>query len=131
MAPPTASTPMISRANAPLSRVTQLELLRRFFFSRGAIRSPLASPCPRAICLNEAGKTRTQVRSAAEEITAATVPSSGHLAEDQRGVGAAEAEGIGERHVDLLFERHLRHEVDRRRDRGIVQVERGRRDVVA
>ena len=51
-------------------------------------------------------------------------------AEDQRGVGAAEAEAVGQRDVDLRLGL-VRHQVDRRLDRGIVEVDRRRRDLVA
>ena len=57
---------------------------------------------------------------------------SGVAAEDQRGVGAAEAEGIGQRDVDLLLPcAAVRHQVDRRLHRRVVEVDGRRRDVVA
>src|SRR6188768_2592712 len=47
-----------------------------------------------------------------------------HAPEHQRGVGAAEAERIGERHVDPLLDRLPRREVERGLDRGLVEVDR-------
>src|SRR5215831_14832576 len=51
-------------------------------------------------------------------------------AEDQRGVGAPESEGVGKNHIDLALLGVVRHETDRRLHRGIVEIDRRRRDAV-
>src|SRR5690606_38957794 len=43
-------------------------------------------------------------------------------AEDQRGIGAAESEGIGQRHIDPALARLVRNEVDLRLNRRIVEI---------
>ena len=44
-------------------------------------------------------------------------------AEDERGVRAAEAEGIGQRRLNRPLARCMRHEIDRRLDRRVVEIE--------
>ena len=61
----------------------------------------------------------------------ATRASGGDAAQDQRGIGAAEAERIGQHRIDRALLRLVRHEIDRGLDRGVVEIERRRRDVVA
>src|SRR6476469_7438568 len=51
--------------------------------------------------------------------------------QDQRGIGAAESEGVGQDSVDRPPVSLVRHEVDGRRHRGIVEIEGGRRKVVS
>src|SRR3989304_3348871 len=52
-------------------------------------------------------------------------------AEDQRGVGAAEAERVRQRDIDIALARLVRHQVDRGFDRRVVEVDGGRGDPVA
>src|SRR5215470_19597867 len=49
----------------------------------------------------------------------------------QRSVGAAEAERVGEHGVDWSLLRLVRHEIDGGLNRGVVEVERRRGDVIA
>ena len=56
---------------------------------------------------------------------------SAYLPEDDRRVGAAEAEGVRQRHVDLARFGLVRGEAQLRRDLGIVEVDRRRRHLVA
>src|SRR5829696_4560253 len=58
-------------------------------------------------------------------------PRSRRAPEDERGVGAAEAEGVRQHDVDVALLRRVRHEVDRGLDRRVVEVDRRRRDPVA
>ena len=51
--------------------------------------------------------------------------------ENQRRIGAAKAERIRQDHIDIPLFRLMRHKVDRRFHRWIVQIERRRRDAVA
>src|SRR6056297_2931049 len=53
------------------------------------------------------------------------------LAEHQRGVGAAEAEGVRQRDPDVPLHRLQRREVDLALDRGVLEVQRRRRHLVA
>ena len=43
------------------------------------------------------------------------------LSEQQRRIGAAEAEGIGERQIDLALARLMRHQIDGRLDRSTAE----------
>src|SRR5689334_8148852 len=58
-------------------------------------------------------------------------PSALRGAKNQRRIGAAEAEGVRQRHAYLAPARLVRHEIDRRFDRGIVEVDGGRCDLIA
>ena len=55
----------------------------------------------------------------------------GVAAENQRGIGAAKAEGIRQRDIDVALARLVRHQVDRRFDRRIVEIDGRRGDAVA
>src|SRR3569623_63794 len=61
MTPPTTTIAMMRMHNRPLRITTALERFR-FFLSPDAMASPLDGSLSNAICLNEAGKTRTQVQ---------------------------------------------------------------------
>src|SRR5215203_4224366 len=58
-------------------------------------------------------------------------PRSRRAPEYERGVGAAEPEGVRQHDVDVALLRRVRHEVDRGLDRRVVEVDRRRRDPVA
>src|SRR5215831_3058784 len=53
-----------------------------------------------------------------------------NTAEYQRGIRAAEAERIRQRHIDLALLRVMRHQIDRRLDRRIVEIDGRRYDAV-
>src|SRR5689334_16538071 len=55
----------------------------------------------------------------------------GWRSEDQRGVGPAEAEGVRERVLDLPFARLVRNEVEVRLYVRVIEVQRGRGDLIA
>src|SRR5262249_59420217 len=58
-------------------------------------------------------------------------PSSVATAKDQRGVGPSESEGIRQHGVDRPPPRLIRHEVDRRGNRRVVEIERRGGQIVA
>src|SRR5262245_35883945 len=51
--------------------------------------------------------------------------------QDQRGIGAAESEGVGQDSVDRPPVSLVRHEIDGGRDRGVVEIKGGRRKIVS
>src|SRR5262245_5574810 len=74
---------------------------------------------------------QTSERSSNGEARGLTPPLRSPAAQDKRGVGAAEAERVGEGQADLALLRLVRHEVDGGLHRWIVEVERRRGDIVA
>src|SRR5271155_2573242 len=50
---------------------------------------------------------------------------------DQRRVGAAESEGVGQRDIDPALARYMRRQIDRGFDGGVVEIQRRRRDSIA
>src|SRR5262249_5028845 len=66
-----------------------------------------------------------------ETVVSPSAASVDHALNDHGRVGAAESEGIRQRNVDLALARRQRHEVDRRRNGRILQIDGRRRNVVA
>src|SRR6476620_9693516 len=99
-------------------------------FRRAAHDFSPASPCTDAQSFETAMKSKygETVEACAG---AATAPPSRRTAEDQRRIGAAKSERIRQHHADVALARLMRHQIDRRLDRRVVEIERRRRDAVA
>src|SRR5262245_36202746 len=53
-----------------------------------------------------------------------------HALHDHGGVGAAKPERIRERNIDLALARCLRHEIDRRLDRRVIEIDGRRSNII-
>src|SRR5215217_5963965 len=140
--------PMTSRVSRPLRMSTKPLLERR---RRRTLRSFIVldhprSPCalgmrwvlftcfsaalwPAALFPCRTAKTRGTPRVGAMCLFT-MVEKSADLAHDQGRFGAAKAEAVGKRHVDLFLECRLGHQIDRGFDRRIIEIEGRRGDAV-
>src|SRR5215213_4740714 len=98
----------------------------------------LAPTQPQALASFAIGTLEPNMAKAGEEsVTGAPLAgqggrrASGNAPQNERRIGATEAEGVGEHRIDLALLRRVRDEVDRRFHRRVVEVEGRRRDVVA
>src|SRR5215472_5444090 len=83
--------------------------------------------------LRSAGKIALQSQASAEQMwrPAEASESLRQFAENKRRVRAAESERIGKRNIDRPLTGGMRHKVNRRRNRGIIEIERGRHHAIA
>ena len=102
---------------------------------RPAPHSPPSRPVQCECCRSVTEKIMAKAGATAASLTplssGRSSPSAVIAAEDQRRIGAAEAERIRQRDVDVALARLVRHQIDRRLDRRIVEIDGRRRDAVA